>query len=311
MKQKFHKLYTDISGNTIGFLTYEYGKGRQSLYIQGGVHGGEITYFIFKKLNEFLLKNEKLLKKKILLAPIINPVAWSQRIYYYTVGKFDLYKGTDWNRSYPGGDTSLSARNSKIVFNIAKEYDLILDLHTARISKPYTIFTDKQSLSTIRTLGFSYNQFIDLANPANSKYKGIISDAVNNLNKQGIVIECGSHDNFDLESIEIVFQSIKRFIYKSGIIVSKKHFICPETKIFDKIDVIYSPISGFIKYLKYPREEIKKNDILCEIYPSNLLDKVTKIKTPYNGIMFELAKTHIVWTGDELIKIIDKKNLKY
>src|SRR3972149_10364805 len=121
-KTKLH-LYTDISGNEIGVNQYHYGSGKKSLYIQGGVHGGELTYFIFVELDRWLRQNEDKLKKTVTLTPLVNPTAWNQRVYYYTVGKFDLYKGRDWNRSYPGKDTTLSARNSAKVFEYMKNYE--------------------------------------------------------------------------------------------------------------------------------------------------------------------------------------------
>lgn len=309
MKKQARYLYTDISGNAINYFTYEYGQGDKKLYIQGGVHGGETTYYIFNELHNFLLKHEKSLQGKILLAPMINPVAWSQRIYYYTIGKFDLYKGADWNRSYPGAETTMSARNSRIIYDIAKEYKVCIDLHTARISKPYTIFHDKKILPLLKIFGLPYNFFIDVNDIKNIKYKGMFSKV---FGKRGFTCECGSHDNFDLENIEEVLNGIKRLLIYLNLL-SDTNICLPSNRVsylFNKVFVLYSEASGFVKYNTAPRKKFENGQSLCTILDSSQLGKTIAVKAPYEGVMFELAKSSIVWTGDELFRVINKNDIE-
>lgn len=310
MKKVLRNLYTDIAGNPIGVYTYEYGKGQPGLYIQGGVHGGEVTYFIFEELHKFLKKNESKLKKKICLAPIINPVAWSQRIYYYTVGKFDLYKGGDWNRSYPGKESTMSARNSQKIFNLIRDYEFAIDLHTARTSKPYVIYMEKALENFVKVLGIPYNYFIDLSSPLQTKYKGVFNEAMKNINKPAVTIESGSHDSYEEENIKKVFDAIVRLLNHLDILQSPVEKGASLLFSTNFVDVMYSPISGFVKYYISPQEKFIKNQILCDIYTSGSLGKTISIRAPFDGVMFELAKSYITWTGDELVRIIDNKNIK-
>lgn len=307
MKKKNIGLYTDISGNKIGIITYEYGVGKPGLYIQGGVHGGEITYFIFEALHRYLKHNEKKLKKRVLLAPIINPTAWNQRMYYYTVGKFDLYKGADWNRKYPGDQTSLSARNSKAIFDLAEKYPFAIDLHTARHSLPYNIFSEKKMLLYIKSLGLQYNFFH--ANNA-SKYQGAFHVAMTEIGISALTIETGSHDNVDEESIDKVVHGLQSLLSDLDILPQKPIINNAKQFLFDTITTIFSEHSGFAKYYISPQQNFKKNELLGEIYLSSSLGKVTKIIAPFDGIMFELPRTNIIWTGDELFRVIKKNVLK-
>ena len=136
MKKKKLALYKAVYGDEVSVLVYTFGKGKNTLYIQGGVHGGEVTFFILHELVNYLKSIEEKLDGTVTVVPICNPVSWSQRVYYYTAGKFDLYKGKDWNRSYPGSETTLSSRMSKKIFEIASKHECVIDLHTARNSKP-------------------------------------------------------------------------------------------------------------------------------------------------------------------------------
>ncbi len=305
-------LYTDVSGNRIYSRYYEYGQGVKKIYIQGGVHGGEVTYYIFHELSKWLKKNELKLNGIITLAPIINPVAWNQRIYYYTVGKFDLYKGTDWNRSYPGNDTTMSAKNSSKLFNYFKNYEIAIDLHTARTSKPYSIFTDSSIKEIIKTLGLKYNLYFNPNLNNNSKLSGAMSFAASESGMKSFTLESGSHDDYNPENIETVVSALKNLVLAQNLLpeMQKEKEIKQIQYAVDEIDVLYSPISGFIKYLVNPHDNFKRNDVLAIVLDSSKLGKKTLIKAPYDGVAFETARTNIIWTGDELFRIIAEKNLK-
>lgn len=305
MKKREIKLYIDITGNNISVPRYDFGKGKKGLYIQGGVHGGEVTYFIFERLYNFLKQNEKKLNGVVTLVPIVNPVSWNQRIYYYTVGKFDLYKGKDWNRSYNSDpNTTMSARNSQKLFDIAKRYKVSIDLHTARMSRPYSIYFDKKVEEIVKICGIRYNYFIK-----NSKADGSFNHSLLKAGVNSLAIECGEHDSYNVENIKEVENAIKNLISQMKLI-EKEEINKNVVQTTSKIKTIFSPISGFVKYNFNPRDTYKKGDILCEIISSSDIGKKKKVVAQECGIMFELARTNIAWVGDELIRVIDFKDLR-
>ncbi|HNQ31146.1 MAG TPA: succinylglutamate desuccinylase/aspartoacylase family protein [Candidatus Woesebacteria bacterium] len=302
------KLYAGIYGQNVNIPLYEFGTGERTVYVQGGIHGGEVTYFIFHKLARYLSEIESKLKGKVTLAPIVNPVAWGQRMYYYTAGKFDLYKGKDWNRSFPGSDTSLSARMSKTLFSIASQYRVVIDLHTARQSKPYTIHMNEQSTELIRTLGLSYNYHIDTCLPQSAMFIGTLNEA---CAKKGILeatMECGSHDSYEESAIEPVYASIKRVFDTFGL----KKASASVTQIqygFKTVKTLHSPLSCFAQYVVPPQTHVKKGQTIAMLYPSNSVQDEVPFKAPIDCVVFELPKTHILWEGDELFKIVSLNDL--
>ncbi len=306
MKDSKVYLYTDISGNQIHANSYEFGSPKtKGLYIQGGIHGGEVTYFVFVKLCDWLLKNETRLKKKVTLAPVINPAAWNQRVYYYTTGKFDLYKGKDWNRSYGSvNQNTLSEKMSQHILELAKQHDFVMDLHTARTSAPYLIFTDQSIATFIKKYGLINNYFIDFHNEKNSKYAGTLNHALMKLGVSCVTYECGSHDSRNDEHISEVFNSIVSYIednIMTAAIIKTDDY---QRSIFTSVDTVFAETSGFVNYLVSPRMRVKKGDPLMQIYSSSNIKTRNIIKSPVDGMILELSKTHICWEGDELIRIV-------
>ncbi len=303
-------LFNDISGNDVNINLYHYGQGENRLYIQGGIHGGEVTYYIFNELHDWLIKNEKKLKGTITLLPIVNPPAWNQRMYYYTMGKFDFYKGKDWNRSYLGTDTTLSARNSEKIFRLAKKYEFCLDLHTARTSKPYTIFNDLNILKYLRDFGLKYNFFINPDNPNYSLFNGTLTDALFKAKVKSFACECGSHDSLEPENVSLVTNSITNLIDSLGILKGTMKPSMSQQFRLNQISTIYSNDSGFIKYNFEPHQKFKKGQVLGEIFNSSQLGNTSVLIAESDGIMFELAKTHIAWTGDEVMRVVYNNNIE-
>src|SRR5215470_4670112 len=151
-KSKLH-IGTHVSGISLDVLKYEINSGLSGkiLYIQSGIHGGEVTHWVIHELFKFL--REGLKRGKVIIVPFANPVAWMQRTYFYTHGKFDMYSGADWNRDFPGNSAGgLGERIAAILFREASESDFALDLHTSRDSIPFAMFSDMAYLDYVKAL---------------------------------------------------------------------------------------------------------------------------------------------------------------
>ncbi|MBP6994295.1 succinylglutamate desuccinylase/aspartoacylase family protein [Candidatus Woesebacteria bacterium] len=308
MKNQNIKLFVGISGQDVSVPVYEYGQGKPIVYIQGGVHGGEVTYFILHKLAQYLSQVESRLTGTVTIVPLCNPIAWNQRIYYYTVGKFDLYKGKDWNRSYPGADTTLSARISKRIFDIASRHSIVIDLHTARDSKPYAIFGRNESREIIRTLGIKYNYFIDFTSTVGEQFAGTLNYASAKKNILETTIECGGHDTYDENAIQEVFHSLQKLIDRY-VLAKQPSKTSRKQYMFSNIKTLYAPTSGFVQFNIKPHDKCHAGDEIATIYTSHSLHKTMSYLAPYDGLVFELPRTTVVWEGDELVRIIPKQSI--
>jgi len=305
LNKEYISLFTDISGNNIGLLSYSLGNGSPKAYIQGGIHGGETTYWIFTRLAR-ILKNARV-NGSITLVPISNPVSWDQKFYSYTVGKFSLTDGKDFNRNFPGSLTgSLNERIASKINEIALRSDMVIDLHTANKCVPYSIITDKKQLKWVKSANFKYTMLHYFKDKNNSP---LTSSATLN-GKISIALECGSHDIYDSKHINRCVDGILRILKKTGVIEYKSLYTNQKQYYSDTLNKYLAPESGFVKYIVKPGETCTKDQILCTIYSSKSLTKITKICSREDGVVLLASKTHIVSEGDYLFEIIPSKTLK-
>jgi predicted deacylase len=314
MKKEHISLYTTVTGNTVGYDIYTFGHGEKKLYIQGGVHGGEVTYFIFKKVYDFLVEHESRLTCQVALAPLINPRAWEQRMYHYTAGKFDWHKGKDWNRGYPGSvEGDLSARMSDIIFTHAIEYAECVDLHTARTSAPYAITTHANAKNALRDIGLPYTLYARHA----ATYAGSFIHACSEQGKIAYAVECGSHDSYEPEYIDMVSGGLIRRISAvcldgggGKLVPIGKAQHAHEQFFVEKVGAIRAPVSGFTTYLHAPYASVQRGDVLCTIAHGDDLARETVVRAPDDCVVLELSKTHTTTVGDELVRYIGRADMQ-
>jgi Predicted deacylase len=70
------------------FISHDPGR---TVYIQAGMHGGEVTIWVLDQIASLLKKS--MISGKVVMVPIANPISWYQRIYFSVNGKFDFIWG--------------------------------------------------------------------------------------------------------------------------------------------------------------------------------------------------------------------------
>jgi predicted deacylase len=308
MNKEHRTLYTTVTGNVVGYDLYTFGSGTKKLYIQGGIHGGEVTYFIFKKLYEYLRDNESRLNCQVALAPLVNPRAWEQRMYHYTAGKFDWHKGKDWNRGYAGDpESDLSARMSSVIMAVAAEYAECVDLHTARTSAPYMITTSASAKDALHDIGIPYTLYA----PRATAYVGSFMHVCSERGSVSYAIECGSHDSYSESHIESVSTGLMHRI--DALCMSGEQKIQKETPpqyYAESIKVLYAPVSGFTHYLHEPYAHVSQGAAVCIIAEGSDLGAESSVCVPTKCVILELSKTHTTSIGDEIVRYIPKDDLR-
>ncbi len=294
---------TTPMGTELNILNYELDseKPGKNIYIQSGIHGGEVTQWIIHELYAFLKDN--LLSGKVTLVPCANPVSWTQRIYYSTNGKFDLYMGKDWNRNFPGNpEGSLGERIAAVLFENAKKNDFVLDLHTSRESVPFGIFSRKEYECFVQTIGMKYNQFIDMSATA---YANTMNGSLDKEGVANMCIECGSHDSYEPQNVRDVVNGIKRLLASQGMIDVKQTELAPETvKVFAKTVKYTAPKGGLIKLAKPLGAKVQKGDELFYCYDNNELGEKIVVVSNHDGVLFKTSPTHIYWSGDDVVQLL-------
>lgn len=302
-----HQVFTAGGGINITIKEYIYKSSiaGKKLYIQSGLHGGEISQWCLSRLHDYLMKN--LQCGEVHIVPYANPLAWMQRAYFSTMGKFNFLDGKDFNRTFPGrhdGDTQ--ARICAVLMDLAKKSDFVLDLHTSKNSNPFAIYTKSIYIHWIKTCGLKYNQFSDDASIPS--LQGTFNAALDKLGIENICIECGGHDEFVEEKVTQVYNGILGIIGKLAL---SKHesFQSSEIYSFDTRHKVFSPIGGLLQIDKKIGSFLSQGEIIGRILSSRDLATVFEVISPVNGILHTTFPGHIVWEGDTLIEVVPDSNL--
>jgi predicted deacylase len=244
-----------FAGGSLSVVGYRFGSGGPSTYIQGGTHGGEITYPIFNRIFEHLKNVDG--KGTITLLPLANPISWMQRLYFYTAGKFSMYDGKDWNWFFPGKKEGTTAqRFAYMIFEEAKKHEFIIDLHTSRLSKPFLIVTNEKQLSMAKQIGSAFTQIIDLKSVAARQGIVPLSGAAEEAGLDGYSLECGSHDSLDEESITYSTNLVLNTLEFRGHI-AEKTAMTPGI-YYSKLITYNAPETGFVEYIHPLETKLKK-----------------------------------------------------
>jgi len=312
MKSVTHPLFTDITGNKIGITTYEIGKGEPILYLQGGIHGGEVTFFIFHEIAKYLISIENQLNFKILLVPMVNPMAWNQQFYHYTAGKFNSIDGIDFNRNFSDHNytndvrynMSLESKMANIIIEMATPYKILLDLHTARQSKPYLYVEHKSYKNFAEFLNFKMNIVDPLQETqrAATDFSTYFTQKYQN-SKYAFTVECGSHDELNIENINEVKTRIILLINE----LNNNKFEFLKTKhqnnsiFLEPVKWIHAHDSCFVKFEKQSGDSVNKGDKLATIYDINHLGTSEKIYSDGSYMVIENTKSTIYRAGSKMI----------
>lgn len=290
---------TTISGSPIELHAYTVTaeKPGKRVYIQSGMHGGEITYWIQHRLYHFL--TEHMIAGEVIFVPFANPASWEQTSYFYTHGKFSLYDGRDFNYNFPGHPAgTLNQRFAHHLFALAKTADLALDLHTARNSVPYCIYSKDEYAPVVRRIGLTYN-FLDTERTPDS-----FDDVMDPAGITNICIECGSHDEYDAAKNDLVFAGIIRVLADMGLVSSEHGGAAPQAYSFATHKKITAQESGFIRYDTALGAPFKKGERIFTLYATAELGRETAEIATEDGIVYKRAPTHIYRVGDDTVHYI-------
>ena len=83
---------------------------RPKAYLQAGLHGGELPgMLVLAKLEELLLEAEADILGEIVIVPVASPIGTGQSVMGVTLGRFDLFEMTNFNRGWPDPFDELAA----------------------------------------------------------------------------------------------------------------------------------------------------------------------------------------------------------
>ena len=292
-----------ISGQPICItsFTLDSEKPGKTLYIQGGVHGGEVTLNIIKKLYDYLKKN--LICGKVIFVPYANPLSWMQTVYTYTVGKFSLKTGRDFNRVYET-DYDINSKIADAILNLCKNADLTIDLHTAHESLPYSYFTETAVYPYLKALNFKINCFCGFK----ESFKHCFDYQLTKMGTKSITLECGSHDSLNPKFEQDIIDGLINVCFEMNLVKTAKN--CSKDMIYyEQYSSIKTEKSGVVKFLKEVGENFKKGEPLFEVISGNLTEENAIYYAKEDGLVFRHSKTHIYTAFDEVMQVLYKTDI--
>ena len=298
---------TTVAGQPIYITCYtiDSEKPGKTFYLQGGIHGGEITLHMIREIYNEVKKH--IVAGKVKFIPFVNPMGWAQKSYAYTVGKFSNKTGEDFNRTY--GKATLNSATAALSKEILKECEDVaaaIDLHTAHTSFPHTITMSENNLELAKLANIEYNRLCF----GSEEYKATLAGQLSLKNIPNFTIECGSHDDINEEYKIDVVKGVLNVIGSFGIIDRVPQQNKKRQVGFSKSVSYFAECGGIVDFKKQLGENFKKGDTLFTIMPANLQEREIEVKAEFDGIVFRFAKTHIYDSYDEVMRVFNLSDLK-
>lgn len=307
MLKKFLTIGNGPDCNTIRipyYVSNNSDAAKRTVYIQGGMHGGEITIWIIYELLERIKQLDTTHKTRFIIVPLANPIAWRQRLYFNTAGKFSTYDGKDWNRMFPGtADGSLAQRISHQLFRLVKQSDLAIDLHTSRKSFPFAITMGSTDTHMLKSINMAYTLVLS-EEQKKTMYKGTLLYACCAERIPSVTYECGSHDDYNAHDIQTVLDSINNLVG-----LSKNQSRHKARYIYFSTKTYKAQYGGFIMPMKTIRSKYNKGDILFRILEP-VETKIFDVVAEEQGTVQKISPTHIVWPGEDVYECIPSSELQ-
>ena len=210
--------------------------------------------------------------------------------------------GVDLNRIMPGnkeGNRSEIYAN-RIVNRIIKQFDFLLDLHTASFGRINSYYVRADLLSK-QALELAYMQDPDIILNVPAK-DGTLRGAASDLGIEAITVEVGDPDRLQKgvikSSLQGVFNTLSFLkMYEGEITLSKeKPIIC------NKSYWIYSDTGGIIQVHVKLKDKVKKNDLIATV--RDVFGKVlSEFNATEDGVVIGKSVNPIGQTGSRLIHL--------
>jgi predicted deacylase len=270
---------------------FEEGK---NLGLTAAVHGNELNGIpviqrIFKEINV------KELKGSIVGIPVINVPALLRK-------KRRFIDGTDLNHIMPGkpNGTVSEVYAWRIVNRIIKEFDLLIDLHTASTGRvnSYYIRADMDDKIVQKMALLQYPQIIVHNPPSDRTLRGTAGE----MGIPAITLEVGNPSTFQKGLIRDSLTGIHNILGHFGMLDCELEESDEETIICKKSYWIYTDRGGIMAVHPKVTDLVKKGEVIATM--RNIFgDVVKEYHAPEDGIVIGKSVSPINQTGGRILHL--------
>jgi len=281
---------------------FQYGNGLKKICFVAGIHGIENTSIQMAfELMKFL-KNSNL-NGEIRIIPLANLAGAIREI------RENLEDGKDINASFiKRSPVSSSEKIAQYIWDIVKEYEWIVDLHSAGYARylPHVIIFDDKVIEDVKYFGFP---FIIKRKTGKCGKKNTLLAFAAQQGKKACALELGGGQTVFVDDISYGLRKIINFLHHINLLSGPKS---EETTKTDQIylsdcrKIIKAPYQGLLFFRKRLGEIMEKNDTVAELLDITTL-KLIKLEATVPGKFIYVRTKNNINSGETAFMILPKK----
>ena len=277
----------------IDIWRYNHPDATQTVYMQGGIHGIELTGI--PVIHEFIKEiEEHQLVYNFICVPLSNPMGLDSQIMGVQTGYNNIHTNQqncwNWNRITNLKDEKSQEGNwIKTLLDLAEPADIVLDLHTAGVEAVPHIYSHVTEIKHAEGLGIPH--LLAWSKPSYS-----FADTNHQLGKIALTFELSSSRSVRLEWVEESLIYLRRFFG-----------IMPKTEgsrtwqVENQIKKWYSPEGGVLCWNIDAGDSVSEGDVIASIYTRQ---GRVELKSPYTGVLLLKNPSHAPHERQELAKFL-------
>ncbi len=288
-------LHSTSSGSIykIDVWRYFHPDATQTVYLQAGIHGIELTGI--PVVHEFMKEiEEHQLTYNFICVPLSNPMGLDSQIMGVQTGYNNLHTNQqncwNWNRIGNLRDEPSQEGNwIKTLMNLSEPADIVIDLHTAGVEAvPHIYFNETQK---DHASGLGIPHLLSWKNPSES-----FADTNFQLGKIALTFEISSSRIVNEKWIEESLNYLRRFfgvLPKTG-----------DSRVWNsdiQLKKWYSPSGGVICWNKNTGDTVSENETIAKLYTNK---EIIDLKSPFTGVLLLKNPIHAPHERQELAKFL-------
>jgi len=277
----------------IDIWRYNHPDATQTVYMQGGIHGIELTGI--PVIHEFIKEiEEHQLVYNFICVPLSNPMGLDSQIMGVQTGYNNIHTNQqncwNWNRiTNLKDEPSQEGHWIKTLLDLAKPADIVLDLHTAGVEAVPHIYSHLTEIKHIEGLGIPH--VLSWSNPSYS-----FADTHHQLGKIALTFELSSSRGVRSEWVEESLIYLRRFFGILPKVRGERTW-----QVESQLKKWYSPEGGVLCWKIDAGDSVSKGDVIASIYTRQ---GRVELESPYSGVLLLKNPSHAPHQRQELAKFL-------
>lgn len=289
------QVHTTASGARYEVDVYRYTPPEplETIYLQGGLHGIELTGI--PVLYEFMeLAEQAQLPYRIICVPQANPMGLDSQIMGMQTGYNNLHTNQqncwNWNRiGQLRGDGSQEGQWIDLLLSLAEPADTVLDLHTAGAEMAPHVYAHMSQVEQAQGLGLPHIL-------AWEQHSTSFCDTCHQLGKVALTLELSASRGLTGADVQRGLQALRRYF---GMIPK-----APDAEVWQirgRLKRWMAPQGGVLTWHRQAGERVLRGEVMATLYTRQGKQDLV---SPYTGLLLLKNPIHAPHERQELAKFL-------